>query len=319
MISSPDQDEAQNQQLRQPSLTEDEIEEYSRIKCCVCGERVNAEEVAEHSRICVLAPAPNLKLSLDKWCIASANMTADEQRTFLHMRRTEELASVEELEAKMADRIPQLWWMNGRFGYIISSKWLRQWRSFVGIGRPMAETRDRPPPPINNAELFEIDGSLREGLQEGLQQDYQILLQPMWDFFVQFYGGGPVLLRYNSSGALPALSDYQASFEGKWQDMRPDTGHGKVFDPYSGVGFDGEIQDGFLWSCTGKGLLKSGTHYEGTVAEGLPEGPGRLVKPDGTTVQGTFKQGKLHGFATIIGAAGEREEGVWEDGELQGI
>ena len=122
-----------------PALTAAEIEEYSRIKCCVCGERVKAEDVAEHSRRCVLEPAPNLRLQLDKWRIVSTSMTPSEQRAFLHMRRTEELAKVEEIEAALAQRMPQLWWMPGKFGYIIIPKWLRSWRSFVGVGKPTAE------------------------------------------------------------------------------------------------------------------------------------------------------------------------------------
>mmetsp|Transcript_21603 Transcript_21603/g.40671 ORF Transcript_21603/g.40671 Transcript_21603/m.40671 type:complete len:314 (+) Transcript_21603:97-1038(+) len=305
-----------------PILTQDEIEEYSRIKCCVCGQRVNAEEVAEHSRRCVLAPAPNLRLQLDKWSIISASMTASEQRAFLHMRRTEELAKVEEIEASLAKRMPQLWWMGGKFGYIISSKWLRSWRSFVGVGRPTAETRDRPPSPIINSDLFEIDGTLRNGLAEGLQNDYQILEQPMWEFFIQIYGGGPAILRYNPTGDNLAVGETQACdvlFEGKWRDGRPDTGHGRLFDPYSGRGFDGEIEDGCLWTCRGKGLLKNGSHYEGQVSQGLPEGAGREVRPDGSVLEGTFRHGKLHGSGRLIDAHGMAQEGEWEDGELQGI
>jgi len=303
----------------QAPLTEEEIEEYSRIKCCVCGERIQPEEVAEHSRRCVLEPAPNLRLQLDKWCIASASMTPSEQRAFLHMRRTEELARVETIESDLLKRMTQLWWMSGRFGYIISSKWLREWRSFVGVGRPSAQTIDRPPSPINNMDLFELDGSLRSGLREGVQHDYFILEQPMWDFFVQVYGGGPPILRYNASAVLPALSDQQAAFEGDWRDLRPDTGHGKVVDPYSGCGFDGEIRGGFMWTCTGKGLLRSGSHYEGRVVRGLPDGRGREVRPDGTVLEGSFHQGKLHGSGRVTDAQGHTETGEWEDGELSGI
>eukprot|EP00435_Cladocopium_sp_Y103_P054000 s848_g17.t1 len=301
------------------ALTAAEIEEYSRIKCCVCGERVKAEDVAEHSRRCVLEPAPNLRLQLDKWRIVSTSMTPSEQRAFLHMRRTEELAKVEEIEATLAQRMPQLWWMPGKFGYIISSKWLRSWRSFVGVGKPTAETKDRPPAPIINSDLFEIDGTLRATLQEGIQHDYQILEQAMWEFFLQIYGGGPTILRYNPSGVLPGISDPSVTFEGKWRESRPDTGNGKVFDPYSGRGFDGEIQDGFLWNCTGKGLLKNGSHYEGQVVNGMPEGSGREVRPDGTVIEGTFQNGKLHGLGRVIDAHGMAQEGEWEDGELQGI
>jgi len=315
--------DADLEQLRdsgaQAPLTEDEIEEYSRIKCCVCGERVPAEEVAEHSRHCVLEPAPHLRLQLDKWCIASDNMTPAEQRTYVHMRRTEELARVEEIEAALSQRIPHLWWMSGKFGYIISSKWLREWRSFVGVGRPSAETKDRPPAPVNNRDLFGLDGELRRDLREGVQYDYHILEQPMWEFFVQVYGGGPPVLRYNASGVMPALSDQQASFEGEWKDLRPDTGHGKVFDPYSGCGFDGDLRGGFLHDCSGKGLLRNGSHFEGCAKCGLPEGSGREVRPDGTVLEGCFVQGKLHGHGRITDPNGVVEEGEWEDGVLSGI
>ena len=118
---------------------------------------------------------------------------------------------------------------------------------------------------------------------------------------------------------LPGISDPSVTFEGKWRESRPDTGNGKVFDPYSGRGFDGEIQDGFLWNCTGKGLLKNGSHYEGQVVNGMPEGSGREVRPDGTVIEGTFQNGKLHGPGRVVDAHGMAQEGEWEDGELQGI
>jgi len=306
--------------LAKVPLTDEEIEEYSRIKCCVCGERVSPEEVAEHSRQCVLEPAPNLRLQLDKWCIASASMTPAEQRAFLHMRRTEELAKVEEIEANLSRRMAQLWWMSGRFAFIISSRWLREWRSFVGVGRPSTSTRrDRPPSPINNMDLFDLDGSLRTGLQEGVQNDYHILEQPMWDFFLQVYGGGPAILRYNASGVPPAPGDQAATFEGDWRDLRPDSGCGRVFDPNSGCGFDGELRDGCLWTCTGKGLLRNGSHFEGRVSCGVADGEGREVLPDGTVLEGFFRRGLLHGRGRITDAMGRMEEGEWEDGVLLGI
>lgn len=307
-----------NNRSTQP-LTEEEIEEYSRIKCCVCGDLVLPDKVAEHSRKCVLAPAPHLRLQLDKWCIASANMTSAEQRTFLHMRRTEELAQVQDIEADIARRMTALWWMGGKFGYIISSKWLRHWRSFVGVGKMSAETRDRPPGPVNNNDLFDLEGKIQCGLVEGLKADYQIVEQPMWDFFTQIYGGGPAICRYNASGVLPALSDEAASFEGEWRDLRPDTGRGKAFDPYSGCGFDGEIKSGFLWNCTGKGLLVSGSHYEGQVVNGLPEGRGREVRPDGTVLEGFFRIGLLYGAGRVREASGNVIDGEWDGGELDGI
>lgn len=301
-------------------LTQQEIEEYSRIKCSVCGERVLPDDIASHSRSCVLAPAPNLRLQLDKWCIASTNMTVHEQRAFLHMRRTEELARVEGLEQSLKRRMTQLWWISGKFGFIMSARWLREWRSFVGVGRPLAETLDRPPPPINNNDLFELDGSLRVGLRQGIQEDYLTLEQPMWEFYVQVYGGGPAILRYNTnSQALPSINDAVATFEGDWRDLRPDTGVGKIVDPYNGCGFDGEIRGGFLWTCTGNGLLRNGSHYDGRVVRGLPDGGGREVMPDGTALEGTFRQGKLHGMGRQTDPSGRVVEGFWENGVLIGI
>jgi len=302
-----------------PALTDEEIEEYSRIKCYVCGQRVLPEDVQAHSRQCILEPAPNLRLELDKWCIAAVNMTVPEQRSFVQMRRTEELARVEQIEKKIASEMTKLWWMGGKFGFIISSRWLREWRSFVGVGRPCAETVVRPPGPINNNDLFELDGTLRVGLREGVQLDYHVLEPPLYEQYLQVYGGGPPILRYNTSGWMPTLNDQQAMFEGDWCDLRPDTGQGKVFDPYSGFGFDGEIRKGFLWSCSGKGLLRNGHHYEGQVDRGLPDGQGREVRPDGTVLEGTFRAGNLHGFGRSEDNQGCISEGEWENGVLMGI
>lgn len=300
-------------------LTGPEIEEYSRIKCCVCGERVLPDDVMEHSKICVLEPAPNLRLQLDKWCIASASMTIAEQRTFLHMRRTEELARVESIEADLLKMLTSLWWMGGSFGYIVSSKWFREWRSFVGAGDPCPTTKNRPPSPINNMDLFELDGSVRADMHEGVENDFVKMALPIWDLFFQLYGGGPVILRYNPSGTRPSPADEPAKFEGNWRDFRPDTGSGLVFDSKTGCGFDGEIRGGFLWNCSGKGLMRNGSHFEGNVVNGLPSGQGREVRPDGTVFEGNFLEGKLHGFGVVKDPCGRLANGEWENGVLRGI
>jgi len=301
-------------------LTEEEIEEYSRVKCYICGDHIAPEDIAQHSRKCVLAPAPNLRLELDKWIIASANMSPVDLRSLMQMRRTEELARVEELEQSLSKRMTQLWWISGKFGFIIGAKWMREWRSFVGVGRQIAETKDRPPPPINNNELFALDGSLRVGLREGIQIDYIVLEQPVWKFYLQVYGGGPAILRYNpTSGVTPSLTDAAVTFEGDWRDLRPDTGHGCVHDPYNANGFNGEIRGGFLWSGTGKGLLRNGNHCEGNILRGVPHGTGCEVWPDGTTLSGNFLSGMLHGFGRQVDHQGRVLEGEWENGELMGI
>lgn len=312
----------QNSKKEDPEpLTEREIEEYSRIKCCVCGEQVAPEDIQKHSWKCVLEPVPNLSLTLDKWCIVAANMTPAEQLAFVRMRREEELMRVEGIEESLRGKPTKLWWVPGCFGYILSSTWLREWRGFVGVGRQTTQTRHRPPGPINNNDLFELDGSLRVGLRQGIQYDYQVVEQPIFDFYMHVYGGGPTILRYNTtSGVLPSLSDTQVSFEGDWRDRRPDTGHGRAFDPYNLFGFDGEIRDGFLYNCQGKGLLRNGAHYEGHVVQGVPHGKsGREVTHDGTIIEGDFESGVLHGQGRITYPDGRVVEGHWEHGELCGI
>ena len=42
----------------------------------------------------------------------------------------------------------------------------------------------RPPGPINMTELFELDGSLKVGLKEGLGEDYHVLEWPIWELYV---------------------------------------------------------------------------------------------------------------------------------------
>jgi hypothetical protein len=211
--------------------------------------------------------------------------------------------------------------MPGSFGCIVPSSWVRSWRSFVGVGRPMEATRDRPPGPLSTAELFELDGSVKLDLKEGLNEEhgYHVLEWPIYELYVQLYGGGPVILRYNNSGALPTLSDTPMTFVGDWKDRHPFTGEGCVFDPYSGAGFDGQLLEGFLHNGRGKGLLRSGSHYEGAVVDGLPDGRGREVNPDGTICEGVFKDGTLHGEGSIRQPGKPPLEGVWERGELCGI
>merc|ERR1719229_390584 len=150
-------------------------------------------------------------------------MTNDEQRTFLAMRRTEELARVASIEADLLKLLTSLWWMGGNFRYIVSSKWFREWRSFVGVGDPSPTTKNRPPSPVNNLDLFELDGSVRADLCEGVENDFVKLEQPVWDFFFQMYGGSPVILRYNPGGSKPSPADEAAKFAGIWRDLRPDT------------------------------------------------------------------------------------------------
>ena len=219
----------------------------------------------------------------------------------------------------------KLWWMSGAFGFVISSLWLRSWRAFVGLGRQTsAAGSSRPPGPISNQDLFGLDGNVKANLAQGIQQDYCVIEHPLWEFYVNIYGGGPPVIRYNSSGMTPALGDESVKFDGDWRDRHPFSGTGVIFDPYTGAGFQGEIQNGFLHAGKGKGLLEDGCYFQGEVRDGVPHGHGRLVSTtEGCIREGKFFDGRLHGEGKVTYTSGERsgevEEGEWEYDELLGI
>eukprot|EP00812_Abedinium_dasypus_P009590 NODE_3271_length_809_cov_220.773210.p1 GENE.NODE_3271_length_809_cov_220.773210~~NODE_3271_length_809_cov_220.773210.p1 ORF type:complete len:209 (-),score=48.69 NODE_3271_length_809_cov_220.773210:165-791(-) len=206
---------------------------------------------------------------------------------------------------------------NGRFGFVINAQWLRQWHSFVGLGPKAAASEVRPPGPIDNTCLLDPDGAPHRGLRRG--GDYGVLDPPVWELYARLYGGGPALVRYSATSRSPDIDDVVVDFKGEWRHLRPDTGEGKVFDPSSGRGFDGALRGGCLWSGSGNGLLATGSHFEGCLQDGLPEGPGREVRPDGTAYEGTFVGGKLHGRGHCTGPDGRQMEGEWDCGELAGI
>ncbi|CEL97738.1 unnamed protein product [Vitrella brassicaformis CCMP3155] len=323
--------------------SEEELERYSRVKCSVCGQRVELSDIDKHSRVCVVEPiwprdskgrgeegergegegagAPQRSKidGQDKWSIAVAGMTSEERQIYLSMRRKEELKKAQDMERRCQELRP-LWWIGGCFGFVISARWLRLWRSFVGVGKMIEDVRDRPPGPISNLDLFELDGQLRTNLKEGIKDgDFHVLPQPLWEFYLMQYGGGPAIIRYSPSGNLPGLYDHEVSFTGDWKDWRPNSGSGRVFDPVTGLGFDGSIRDGFMWTAGGRGMLPEGSFYEGTVRRGVPEGRGVLCKPDGTTMEGSFVKGRLHGQGRVRYPRGRVIEGEWEYGELCGI
>lgn len=309
--------EKEEKKKGEPALTQQEIEEFSRIKCCVCDTFVAPDDIRSHSQNCVLAPAPNHLLQLDKWAIAAATMTEEEQRQFCQMRRKEERQRVEEIEQELL-RPTKLWWLPGAFAYIISSAWMRDWRAFVGVGHSQ-RPRHRPPGPVNNSPLLGLEGTVRSNLKAGVLNDYVVIEQPLWEFYLLVYSGGPPILRYNPYGEQPDILDSAAEFEGDWKERRPTEGVGKVFDSIAGLGFDGVIRSGYLHSGWGKGLLASGSHYEGYCKDGVPHGQGREVLPDGTVYEGLFRNGKLHGVGFKRLPSRVSVEGRWVNGELCGI
>jgi len=319
VLASPMVDPSERRVDDDPPLTPEEIEEFSRIKCCVCDTFVAPEDITKHSKNCVVPPAPNHLLQLDKWSIAASAMTEEEQRHFLHLRRKEELSRIEEIEDTLKKPM-KLWWLPGTFGYIISSRWMKDWRAFVGVRHVDWRPRQRPPGPISNSDLLGLEGQIRKGLKRGLLHDYVVIEQPLWEFYYFLYSGGPPILRYNSNGQDVDLSDDPCEFDGDWKDRRPDDGKGRIFDSLTGQGFEGRIKDGYINDGFGKGILKTGSYYEGECHCGMPNGCGREVAPDGTIYEGQFLNGKLHGHG--IKRNPDRtftEDGEWVHGILCGI
>jgi len=317
ILATTNQDIPAGSSTDDPPLTSEEIEEFSRIKCCVCDTFVAPEDITKHSKNCVVAPAPNHLLQLDKWSIAAATLTEEEQRQYLHLRRKEELTRIEDIENTLKTPT-KLWWLPGSFGYIISSRWMKDWRAFVGVGHA-TRPRQRPPGPISNSDLLGLEGQIRQGLKPGLLNDYVVIEQPLWEFYYLLYRGGPPILRYNANGQQVDLSDEPCTFDGDWKDRRPDDGKGKIFDSLTGQGFEGTIKDGYIYEGRGKGILANGSYYEGECECGNAHGRGREVAPDGTIYEGHFLDGKLHGHGIKRNPDRSFIDGEWIHGVLCGI
>ncbi|QLF92887.1 caspase family protein [Pseudomonas sp. ABC1] len=66
------------------------------------------------------------------------------------------------------------------------------------------------------------------------------------------------------------------------------------------------------------GVLPDGSRYQGTLADGLLQGEGRLDYPDGSHYQGRFRHGLFHGPGFLQYADGTIYQGEFEDGQLNG-
>lgn len=93
---------------------------------------------------------------------------------------------------------------------IVQYKWWKSWCAYTGfsertnvlvpVGPPSSSATsastlkyDRPPP-IDNSDLQGDDeGTLKRGLVEGF--DYHLVIKPVYDLLVQWYGGGPEFVR----------------------------------------------------------------------------------------------------------------------------
>ena len=302
-------------------LTPDEIEACSRIKCSICNEHVSFEDLQAHSEICVAPPPAHCMLVTDKWAHTSEALSKTQLDKFLQMRREEEKKRVAAIEREKTGQ-RQGWWIPGRFFYVISSSWLREWRQFID------GNLERPPGPIYNGGLFSVDGkelvsTLKEGIDSG---DYYFLQPELWTFFIQNYGGGPSILRYVSKWDRELARNRKIlnisksiEFYGDFKSSVPFSGKGCIWDHENDVGFEGELLEGYLHNGFGKGLLPDGSFFEGKVVQGLPEGEGRLVMASGEEYFGCFVRGKLEGSATLITVHGDKIEGNFEDGQLCGI
>ncbi|CBZ50031.1 conserved hypothetical protein [Neospora caninum Liverpool] len=242
----------------------------------------------------------------------------------------------------------KFWWMPGTFGFVVDSAWMRAWLGFIGLATPsvadgLLELRlhtawddpsfyrrglhgGRPPGPITNKTLLDVDGKILAGRQHGLNAHYLILDASAWTFLFRRYGGGPPIILYNPHPC--EFGDlYEAclvTFEGEWQNGHPYTGAGRAFDPLCNRGFDGELREGRLWTVKpgSKGVLPDGgILLGGGCVRGKIHGPnGKLLRRRKLYV-GEFRKGKLHGRGLVARAEDGvvLAEGLWENGQLCGI
>ncbi|TBU92170.1 C13 family peptidase [Stutzerimonas kirkiae] len=65
-------------------------------------------------------------------------------------------------------------------------------------------------------------------------------------------------------------------------------------------------------------VLPDGSRYQGTLADGLLQGEGRLDYPGGSHYQGQFERGLLHGQGLLQYADGSSHQGRFEEGQANG-
>jgi len=98
----------------------------------------------------------------------------------------------------------------GKPYYVLSSKWWEQWKAYThykdpsslsiydhneedGDGEEKEKEAMEAPGPIQNNDLLNEEAQVTKGLCEG--QDFVILGREMWELLVEWYGGGPEIMR----------------------------------------------------------------------------------------------------------------------------
>lgn len=103
--------------------------------------------------------------------------------------------------------------------YIINAKWLSAWKSYVHYDEYEQDDDFPRPGPINNEVLIKPDTEdyIRKDVNEG--RHYEILPEKAWQYFAQWYGGGPPLPRRTIKSGYSG-DQYVVEVRQVWYDSR---------------------------------------------------------------------------------------------------
>jgi len=81
----------------------------------------------------------------------------------------------------------------GRTYYILSSPWWKAWKKYVGYNHRSTVGHYERPGPIDNNNLLDDEGEVWRNKHE--EMDYVFVPHDMWDYLLEWYGGGPAIPR----------------------------------------------------------------------------------------------------------------------------
>jgi len=99
---------------------------------------------------------------------------------FLEEGGKKERKEIQAIDSQCKDSEDEPW-------YLISEKWLQQWRKFINDDDTL------PPGQVANNDLVNEQGVPLPNLKP--KKHYRAVKKEVWDYFISIYGGGPVIIR----------------------------------------------------------------------------------------------------------------------------
>eukprot|EP01130_Rhizamoeba_saxonica_P009576 TRINITY_DN3896_c0_g1_i1.p1 TRINITY_DN3896_c0_g1~~TRINITY_DN3896_c0_g1_i1.p1 ORF type:complete len:937 (-),score=208.84 TRINITY_DN3896_c0_g1_i1:51-2777(-) len=125
--------------------------------------------------------------SSDRWKdseeLSSSEVEENEQD---ELRKQNEKTTIKQLQADHSKLVEDASY------YILDIKWWNRWKSHVCYDWKSSFPQKKPHSIIND-NLLNTDGSLKRGKSE--RYDYIIVSEPVWEKLIEWYGGGPAIVR----------------------------------------------------------------------------------------------------------------------------